>query len=176
MGPGQSQKFLIHVILFQMSTRWYPVYQRGNPQLRVFLPNFWMKLVKEPHDVKAPPNHLKFIVSSEMTKMDVKQYLEKIYNIPVMNVHTKNFSGPTWQNLLRQQISRKNELYKEDDYKVAYVLMPKDYKFEFPDVTKKPEDQEKQEKNAEDEVDMAKKQFAKYAKGTKRGIPSFFGI
>ena len=29
-----------------MSTRWYPIYQRGNPQLRVFLPNFWMKLVK----------------------------------------------------------------------------------------------------------------------------------
>ena len=30
----------------KMSTRWYPIYQRGNPQLRVFLPNFWMKLVK----------------------------------------------------------------------------------------------------------------------------------
>jgi hypothetical protein len=29
-----------------MSTRWYPIYQRGNPQLRVFLPNFWMKMVE----------------------------------------------------------------------------------------------------------------------------------
>ena len=30
-----------------MSSRWYPIYQRGNPQLRVFLPNFWMKMVKK---------------------------------------------------------------------------------------------------------------------------------
>ena len=33
-------------LVSKMSSRWYPIYQRGNPQLRVFLPNFWMKLVK----------------------------------------------------------------------------------------------------------------------------------
>ena len=55
-----------------MSTRWYPIYQRGNPQRRVFLPNFWMKLVKEKNDIKTPPNRIQFIVSSEMTKMDAK--------------------------------------------------------------------------------------------------------
>ena len=159
-----------------MSTRWYPIYQRGNPQLRVFLPNFWMKLVKERKDVVTPPNHLKFIVSSEMTKFDVKQYLEKIYKVPVMDVKTKNISGPTWQNVLKRAIDRKHELYKEDDFKVAYVIMPKDYKFEFPDVTTKPESEQKQEKEAEGEVELAKKQYIKYAKGVKRGVPSFFGI
>ena len=159
-----------------MSTRWYPIYQRGNPQLRVFLPNFWMKLVKESKDVVTPPNHLKFIVSSEMTKLDVKQYLEKIYKVPVMDVKTKNISGPTWQNVLKRAIDRKYELYKEDDFKVAYVIMPKDYKFEFPDVTTKPESEQKQEKEAEGEVELAKKQYIKYAKGAKRGVPSFFGI
>ena len=90
-----------------MSSRWYPIYQRGNPQRRVFLPNFWMKLVKEKNDIKTPPNHLKFIVSSEMTKMDVKQYLEKIYNVPVMDVFTKNLSGDTWQNMLKSNITHK---------------------------------------------------------------------
>ena len=159
-----------------MSSRWYPIYQRGNPQRRVFLPNFWMKLVKEKNDIKTPPNHLKFIVSSEMTKMDVKQYLEKIYKIPVMDVFTKNFSGPTWQNMLKSNITHKHELYKEDDYKVAYVLMPKDHKFEFPDVTTKPESEKDKENKTEDEFEMAKKQYIKYATGTKRGIPSFFGI
>lgn len=47
-----------------MSTRWYPLYQRGNPQLRVFLPNFWMKLVKSEH--KQPENIVTFEVSMGM--------------------------------------------------------------------------------------------------------------
>jgi hypothetical protein len=45
-----------------MSTRWYPIYQRGNPQLRIFLPNFWMKLVQL-EKISAPSNkvlHLRF--------------------------------------------------------------------------------------------------------------------
>jgi hypothetical protein len=39
----------------EMSTRWYPIYQRGNPQLRIFLPNFWMKLVQL-EKISAPSN------------------------------------------------------------------------------------------------------------------------
>ena len=30
----------------------YPLYRRGNPQLRVYLPNFWMKLARR-HDACA---------------------------------------------------------------------------------------------------------------------------
>jgi len=155
-----------------MSSRWYPIYQRGNPQLRVFLPNFWMKLVKENKNVKTPPNHLKFIVSSEMTTMDVKNYLEKIYKIPVMNVITKNFSGNTWENTLKRKFGA---LYKEDDQKIAFVTMPKDFQFEFPDVTKKSDLDEKQQKKAESELESAKKEFINYARGAK-GIPPFFGM
>ena len=160
-----------------MSTRWYPIYQRGNPQLRVFLPNFWMKLVKEPKGIKAPPNKAQFFVSSEMTKLDVKNYLEKIYQIPVMEVVTKNLPGHTHKNVL----DRRNlgELYKDDDVKVAYVTFPKDYKWEFPDVTTKPETDQKSEKKAESEVVQAKKEFKKSAglsKGTRKGIPTFFGL
>ncbi|XP_063842032.1 large ribosomal subunit protein uL23m-like isoform X1 [Scylla paramamosain] len=69
-----------------MSTRWYPLYQFGNPQLRVFLPNFFMKLVK-PRD-PLPANVVQFHVSMQMTKIDIKNYLEKIYNIPVEHVVT----------------------------------------------------------------------------------------
>lgn len=50
-----------------MSTRWYPLYRRGNPQLRVFLPNFWMKIVKPEH--KQPENIVTFHVSLEMVSL-----------------------------------------------------------------------------------------------------------
>lgn len=49
-----------------MSTRWYPLYQKGNPQLRVFLPNFWMKIVKTEH--KQPDNVVTFETSMEMVR------------------------------------------------------------------------------------------------------------
>ena len=69
----------------------YPIYQRGNPQLRVFLPNFWMKLVRPIE--KQPPNIVQFIVSMEMSRYDIKNYLEKIYRIPVVDVRTHVMQG-----------------------------------------------------------------------------------
>ena len=104
-----------------MSTRWYPIYQRGNPQLRIFMPNFWMKLV-HPETIlgkgaKNPPNKLQFIVSSEMTKFDVKNYLEKIYQVPVAQVKTINKMGKTRQNAYG------GYLVNDEDYKVAFVTL-----------------------------------------------------
>ena len=61
-----------------MSTRWYPIYQKGNPQvfcstvqllflfilqLRVFLPNFWMKMVK--------PNYNQYGASTPANKVNL---------------------------------------------------------------------------------------------------------
>jgi large subunit ribosomal protein L23 len=37
---------------------------------------------------KQPPNIVQFHVSLEMTKHDIKNYLEKIYSIPVVDVRT----------------------------------------------------------------------------------------
>ena len=103
-----------------MSSRWYPIYQRGNPQLRIFLPNLWMKLVKP--DVlfgksSIPNNKVTFIVSPQMTKIDVKNYLEKIYNVPVANVKTTNIMGKTRQNAYARY------LVKDDDQKFAFVTL-----------------------------------------------------
>lgn len=69
----------------------YPLYQHGNPQLRVFLPNFFMKLIKPKEPVA--PNVVTFQVSPEMTKYDIRSYLEKIYNVEVENVITHNRMG-----------------------------------------------------------------------------------
>lgn len=57
----------------------------------MFLPNFFMKIVK-PRDPQ-PPNVVQFQVSPEMTKHDIKNYLEKIYNVPVENIITHNRMG-----------------------------------------------------------------------------------
>ena len=69
----------------------YPLYQRGNPQLRVFLPNFFMKMVR-PSDPQ-PSNVVSFHVSMQMTHHDVKQYLEKIYKVPVKHVRLEVETG-----------------------------------------------------------------------------------
>ena len=101
-----------------MSSRWYPIYSRGNPQLRIFLPNFWMKIVKN-KNAKVPPNIVSFEVSPEMTRIDVKNYLEKIYNVPVMNVKTHIVPGRTSSSNFVQT----RELFKEDDVKFAHVTL-----------------------------------------------------
>ena len=111
-----------------MSTRWYPIYQRGNPQLRVFLPNFWMKLVKL-DKISTPSNKVNFIVSPQMNREDIKNYLEKIYKVPVDNVKTRNMMGEVYRNRFIQ-----GELVKKDDYKIAFVTLPPGTQFQFPDL------------------------------------------
>lgn len=159
-----------------MSSRWYPIYQRGNPQLRVFLPNFWMKLVKPTAvfgKATVPDNKVQFIVSSEMTKIDIKNYLEKIYNVPVANVKTYNKMGKTRQNAFGPY------LIKDDDQKIAFVTLPPGHKFEWPQL-KIGDSENKQTEDAEGDVDNAKKQFGKdvHADDVKYrpGVPSFFGL
>lgn len=96
-----------------MSTRWYPLYKRGNPQLRIFLPNFWLKLVQP--TLRQPENTVQFECSMEMTVHDVKNYLEKIYNIPVIEVRSRIALGKTR--------SDKGGVTKDEDTKYAYVVL-----------------------------------------------------
>ena len=98
----------------------YPIYQKGNPQLRVFLPNFWMKLVKP--ITEAPPNMVQFACSMEMTKRDVRNYLEKIYNVNVAHVRTRIALGKTRRD------PGKGYVVKDDDIKYAYVVLVSDIK------------------------------------------------
>jgi len=69
--------------------------------------------------------------------------LEKIYKVPVMNVKTFNVSGRTYTSPYSKV---PDELFKDDDIKYAIVTMPKDFKFEYPDVTKKSRTRKRREK------------------------------
>ncbi|XP_018393291.1 PREDICTED: probable 39S ribosomal protein L23, mitochondrial [Cyphomyrmex costatus] len=145
-----------------MSTRFYPIYQRGNPQLRVFLPNFWMKLIT-PID-QQPLNVVQFHCSMEMTKYDIKNYLEKIYNVNVINVRTRIQMGRLTRDRLQHSV------IKEDDKKIAYVVLPKDQSFVFPDMFKNVKDELDKET-----MDLAKKEMQNFLRPNKApGLPGWF--
>uniref|UniRef100_G3MMU4 Large ribosomal subunit protein uL23m n=2 Tax=Amblyomma TaxID=6942 RepID=G3MMU4_AMBMU len=152
-----------------MSSRVYPLYVKGNPQLRIFLPNFWMKLVK--HDKPLPPNEVKFIIPVQMTKYDVKNYLEKIYKVPVADVRTKIMQGKI------KKAEGKGYLIKEDDYRVAFVTLPKGEQFTFPDLFSKTQTVEKQEtmqKQLQESQEVQKTYIREDPH--RHGLPSWFGI
>ena len=73
---------------------------------------------------------------------DIKNYLEKIYNVPVANVKTVNKLGKTRKNDFADY------LVKDDDQKIAFVTLPPGHKFEWPDL-KIAEGQDKQKLDAE---------------------------
>ncbi|XP_072448109.1 large ribosomal subunit protein uL23m isoform X1 [Chiloscyllium punctatum] len=93
----------------------YPLYQLGNPQLRVFRTNFFMTLVRPGSE--QPENTVQFRIPMEMTKLDVKNYLQSIYSVPVAAVRTRI------QYCTNKKRNHKNQRVKRPDYKVAYVQL-----------------------------------------------------
>lgn len=78
-----------------------------------------MKILKTDKKIKLPPNKVMFQVSPEMTRIDVKNYLEQIYNTKVLSVATRNVSG----KIDYLPYHRPREMYKETDIKYAIVTL-----------------------------------------------------
>jgi large subunit ribosomal protein L23 len=74
-----------------------------------------MKLIRPIHE--QPKNVIQFECSMEMTKYDVKQYLEKIYKLPVVEVRTRIDMGKTKRD------AGVGYVVKEEDAKIAYVTL-----------------------------------------------------
>lgn len=74
-----------------------------------------MKIVRP--EQRQLPNIVQFHCSMEMTKYDIKNYLEKIYNIPVVDVRTRIALGK-----FRRDVG-KGYIIKDDDIKTAYVVL-----------------------------------------------------
>ena len=147
-----------------MSTRWYPLYQKGNPQLRVFLPNFWLKIIKPVH--KQPENVVQLHCSMEMTRFDVRNYLEKIYNINPMHVRIRIGLGKT------RMCPKQRCVIKDDDAKIAYVVLPADQPFAYPELFPATS-----EKSTEDRFDEYKSEYKQYVKSNPMpGLPTWFRI
>lgn len=152
-----------------MTTRLHRLWQPGGPQRRVFLPNFWMKLVKPAW--KIPPNHVHFKIPLQMTKYDVIEYLREIYKLPVKTVRTTVIAGKIYRD-----IPRGYKLTKDPDEKMAYVTLDKNVKFEFPELIpeKTRKGETKYEKRMKKEVNAANEQQLR--EWTRPGLPGFFGL
>lgn len=104
-----------------------------------------------------------------MTSHDIKSYLEKIYNVPVMKVTTKVWNGEI----------KKNEYFgtlrKEDDYRMAYVELPRDYKFEFPELF--PKEKQKEVNRELKDYNERIEEFKKNSINENRiDIPSWYNL
>ncbi|GJQ77511.1 hypothetical protein Trydic_g20901 [Trypoxylus dichotomus] len=151
-----------------MSTRLYPLYQKGGPQLRIFLPNFWLKLIRPVHE--QPPNVVQFACSMEMTRHDVKNYLEQIYDVKVAHVRTRIMLGKTKRN------PYKGFVVKDDDVKLAYVTLPNGESFVFPDCAP---DQSKKAKDENEKIlSEAKKGYRSFLDRNKHrpNMPGWFHV
>ncbi|CAL1278475.1 unnamed protein product [Larinioides sclopetarius] len=126
-----------------------------------------MKLVKPKSN--EPANHVRFIIPLEMTDDDVKNYLEKIYNVPVCQVRTSLYEGEIKKN-------HRNYLIKEPDFRMAHITLPEDIKFVFPDLfpqAKKDKDDEDQKRLLDQAADLMKQRRRNW---DRKDIPSWFGL
>jgi ribosomal protein L23 len=91
-----------------MCTRIPRLWQPGDPQTRVYLTDFWLHLIQIPNVGREalPSNAALFEVHPSMSRLDVRQYLEKIYRLPVRDVrirvclYTKNIKLAFYRTLL----------------------------------------------------------------------------
>ncbi|XP_076643809.1 mitochondrial ribosomal protein L23 isoform X2 [Halictus rubicundus] len=75
-----------------------------------------------------PENVVKFHCSMEMTKFDIQNYLEKIYNVYPAHIRTAITLGEM------KRCKFRGNVIKDDDIKVAFVSLKKGDKFTFPDL------------------------------------------
>lgn len=142
-------------------------------------------------EYEQPGNVVSFAVSMEMvriflklntaqlqfdslfqTTLDTRNYLKKIYQIPVVSVRHRITLGKFTRD-------RSNgAVLKGDDMKVAYVTLPREVNFKFPDLF--PSEAEDKEKKREDErvMDQSKEEFNKFLDKNKnrKGLPGWFSF
>ncbi|XP_054426705.1 large ribosomal subunit protein uL23m [Pteronotus mesoamericanus] len=154
----------------------YPLYQLGNPQLRVFRTNFFIQLVRP--GSAQPEDTVQFRIPMEMTRVDLRNYLERIYGVPVAAVRTRVQHGSN------RKRDHRNVRVKQPDYKVAYVQLAHGQTFTFPDLfpEKKPSpdgEGEGEGTSAEDRVqeELLEEQRKRQSSDPRRGgVPDWFGL
>ncbi|XP_012507412.1 PREDICTED: 39S ribosomal protein L23, mitochondrial [Propithecus coquereli] len=147
----------------------YPLYQLGGPQLRVFRTNFFIQLVRP--GTAQPEDTVQFRIPLQMTRVDLKNYLESIYNVPVAAVRTRVQHG------CNRKRDHRNVRIKKPDYKVAYVQLAHGQTFTFPDLF--PEKEQSPEAGSIDEAQskfMADEQQRQSSDPRRGGVPDWFSL
>lgn len=113
----------LHELPLPRNPLWYP----GNARTRLFLPQYWLRMVK--HEKAMPKDFVKFECHWQMSSPDVKLYLEKLYQVSVLDVRIEIKRGEYMPHPKRSKALSP----PLDDRKYAYVQL-KDAEFEFPDI------------------------------------------
>uniref|UniRef100_A0A670XP14 Large ribosomal subunit protein uL23m n=1 Tax=Pseudonaja textilis TaxID=8673 RepID=A0A670XP14_PSETE len=144
----------------------YPLYQLGNPPTRIFRTDYFLTLVRP--GVPLPEDTVQFRIPMDMTRVELKEYLEKIYNVPVAAVRTRIQYGSN------KQRDDRNRRIKKPDYKVAYVQLAEGQTFQFPDLF--PDKDKAPEPESSEEIEnKIEKEKQKKINDLKRGdVPNWF--
>jgi large subunit ribosomal protein L23 len=86
-------------------------------KFRMWMPNMPMTMLNASNATETRPATAIFRVVPRMTKHEIKEYLSKIYELPVKKVNTMNYMGK------RKRVVGKRRMayYKYSDYKKAIV-------------------------------------------------------
>jgi len=93
--------------------------RNAGKQFRMWMPNMPIFLVTARNRTPRYPLHAVFRCPPKMTKWEIREYLTKIYDLPVRKVNTMNYMGA------RKRVigSRGIAYYKYADFKKAVVYM-----------------------------------------------------
>uniref|UniRef100_A0A8C5YVH1 Large ribosomal subunit protein uL23m n=1 Tax=Marmota marmota marmota TaxID=9994 RepID=A0A8C5YVH1_MARMA len=101
----------------------------------------------------------------EMTRVDLRNYLERIYNVPVAAVRTRVQHGSN------RKRDHRNVRIKKPDYKVAYVQLAHGQTFTFPDLFP-----EREQSPAGGPVEEGPFQQKPSSHPRQGGIPNWFSL
>ena len=92
-------------------------------QFRMWMPNMPMLMVSAKNATARQPARATFRVMPKMTKHEIREYLTKIYGLPVQKVNTANYLGK--RKLVRG--SRQMIRFKYRDFKKAVVSFDRSF-------------------------------------------------
>ncbi|CAD5119918.1 DgyrCDS8497 [Dimorphilus gyrociliatus] len=151
MSSQFLQKLSVYIPLWKQKIPKYPLWYKNNPQLRIYLPLFWMKMIRA-EKYNKPKDYVAFEVHPQMTNHDVKQYLEKVYRIPVRRVRTTLLRPEEKEGFARvldhkNKLIRRNISDRDDQIRMAFVQLADGYEYTFPNLFKSetPEDKDLKE-------------------------------
>ncbi|VDL69399.1 unnamed protein product [Nippostrongylus brasiliensis] len=158
-----------------MCSRLPRLWFQGAAQNRTLFPDFPLVLISN-SDVgrnKLPGNCVKFEVDVRMTRHEIREYLTKIYNLPVRSVRTEVRMGDiSWSTPLDEQY--KKAMWKEKDKKIAYVFMSKDFDFVRPNLFEA-DDEEQELQKAKDYREKTNLN-SNFVNRDRKKIGDFYGV
>jgi ribosomal protein L23 len=98
--------------------------------IKVYFPNFIFTMIRS--GKRRDPNQVVFRVPSILTKPDISQYLSKIYNLNVTNVHTVNFIAHESKARRRYSPAYKNAIVTYNGPVFQYPSPPESSLLKFP--------------------------------------------